>query len=211
MFLQSHSASHAAVVQQITIICCHSFVRCSSVCVWCSSGVKVVGAITWRLHREQATRKLPSRKVLPCQRQPLQERHFSEAVDHAVAADVVSQVLGKWPELRIFFVFSFPVVPGPSSMYCTESEHSRRHLNSANLSPQQLVFDSFLSFFVIDVTAHCHQQCPSPQIANSATPICCNRLFLWGRWLDFSECVIVIVIVTISAEMITVTGLLFSN
>ena len=49
--------------------------------------------------------------------------------------------------------------------------------NSVNLFQQQLVFDSFFRDFVFDVTAHCHQQCASAHLANSASPISFNRLF----------------------------------
>ena len=72
--------------------------------------------------------------------------------------------------LEVYILFN-SVVPGPSSMCCTEYEDSPRHLNSVNLSQQQPVFDSFLSLIVIDVTAHCHQQCASTHLANSASPI----------------------------------------
>ena len=66
--------------------------------------------------------------------------------------------------------------PGSSLMCCTESDDSPWHLNSVNLSQQQPVF----LLFVIDVIAHCHQQCASTHLANSASPISFNRLFSWG-------------------------------
>ena len=83
--------------------------------------------------------------------------------------------------------------------------------NSVNLFQQQLVFDSFFRDFVFDVTAHCHQQCASAHLANSASPISFNRLFSWGHdpithackarpltvvgWTSLSVIVVVIVVV----------------
>ena len=46
---------------------------------------------------------------------------------------------------------------------------------------QQPVFDSFLLAFAFDGTTHCHQQCASTHLANSASPISFNRLFSWGH------------------------------
>ena len=52
--------------------------------------------------------------------------------------------------------------------------------NSVNLFQQQPVFDSFLRVFVFDATTHCHPQCASAHLANSASPISLNRLFFVG-------------------------------
>ena len=52
--------------------------------------------------------------------------------------------------------------------------------NSVSFFQQQLVCDSFFRVFVFDVTTHCHQQCASAHLANSASPISFNRLFFVG-------------------------------
>ena len=44
----------------------------------------------------------------------------------------------------------------------------------------RIVFDSFLSAFVFDVTTQCHQKCASTHLANSASPISSDRLFFVG-------------------------------
>ena len=62
-----------------------------------------------------------------------------------------------------------------------------RFSNSVNLYQQQPVFDSFLLAFVFDVTTHCHQQCASTHLANSASPISFNRLFFVWSW-PFHSC-----------------------
>ena len=54
--------------------------------------------------------------------------------------------------------------------------------NSENLVQQQLVFISCLRVFSLCVrcTAHCHQQCVSAHLANSASHISSDRLFFAG-------------------------------
>ena len=56
--------------------------------------------------------------------------------------------VGRTPVPATLFLLLFlPVVPGPASVCCTESEDPPRHVNSVNLSQQQLVVHSFHSFF----------------------------------------------------------------
>ena len=67
----------------------------------------------------------------------------------------------------------------------------------------EFIPDTLLLAFVFDVTTHSHQQCASTHLANSASPISFNRHDPFTHvcnqatdrcWMDFSECVIVIVI-----------------
>ena len=88
---------------------------------------------------------------------------------------------GRTDEPRCLPHFSsccLPDSPGPLR-FVAQNPRIPATSNSVNLFHQQPVFDSSLrvSFFVFDVTTHCHQQCASAHLANSASPF--NRLFRW--------------------------------
>ena len=121
---------------------------------------------------------------------------------------------GRTDGLRCLPHFSsccFPCSPGPCRLV---AQNLRIPVisNSVSFFQQQLVFDSFFRVFVFDVTPHCHQQCASAHLANSASPISFNRLFFsWGHdpfthackakplavvgWTSLSVIVVVVVVV----------------
>ena len=69
--------------------------------------------------------------------------------------------------------FSSCCLPGPLR-FVAQNMRIPVISNSVNLFQQQPVFDSLLRVFVFDVSAHCHQQCASALVANSASPISFN-------------------------------------
>ena len=70
----------------------------------------------------------------------------------------------------------FSWIPWPPSLCCTESEDSSDS-NSEHRHQQQPVFLFPTCFFlVIRCTAHCHQQCDSANLANSASNTSFDRL-----------------------------------
>ena len=71
-------------------------------------------------------------------------------------------------------------IPWHPSLCCTETEDSS-DLKSENLYQQQPVFlFSHVFLLVIRCTAHCHLQCVSANLANSASHTSLNRLFFAG-------------------------------
>ena len=88
---------------------------------------------------------------------------------------------GRTDELRHLPHFSCGCLPGSpdSPRFVAQNPRIPATSNSENLLQQQPVFISSIRVFSLCVrcTAHCHQQCVSAHLANSASHISSNRLF----------------------------------